>query len=197
MPKKETSAARSVRYALLRATRTYFYLFGAFSATTIVADAWNLFERELTWQRWALTAALLSVNVVVWIIVRADSLSEKYYRLLVWVLVAESLALACFVTYYERGMSSRGVALFAIPIATSAILLSKVTIYGTAALASAAYLTCCTKYFYDYFNEGYKVELYTTIGFYVASFFVLAVLLRIVVKAKLDLATPVRSTARK
>ena len=53
--------------------------------------------------------------------------------------------------------------------------------FGTAALSTAAYIMAATRYFYVNFNEGYKIELYTTLALYSVSFFILAALLWVVV----------------
>jgi len=76
-----------------------------------------------------------------------------------------------------RGMASRAVLLFCLPIAMSAALRSKTALYGTAAVSAMAYSLAAIKYFMDYPSEGYKVELYGDVLFYSALFFVLAAML--------------------
>jgi hypothetical protein len=79
-------------------------------------------------------------------------------------------------------MASRAVLLYIVPIVVSAVLLSRVAVLMTAALATSAYVLTAIKYFVDYFNEGYKAELYTEVGFYCAMFFVVAALLATIIR---------------
>lgn len=160
----------------------HFGLVAAYAVFILSSDAWNLVTRELTSQRWLMFGLLLIVTTIVWYLARGDAKGSTYYRVLVIALVLADIALASFAIYTERGMSSRGVALYAIPIVSSAVLLSRTALFGTAALCTAAYVMAATRYFYVYFNEGYKIELYSTLGLYSAGFFVLAGLLWIVVR---------------
>ena len=43
-------------------------------------------------------------------------------------------------------------------------------------------MLAAVKYFVDFFNEGYKAELYIEVGFYAAMFFVLAALLSTILR---------------
>lgn len=162
--------------------RVHFGLIAAYAVFILASDAWGLVTRELTSQRWLVFGALLIVVTIVWYLSRNTSRNVNYYRALILILVLADIALATFAIYTERGMSSRGVALYAIPIVSSAALLSRTALFGTAALCTAAYIMAATRYFYVYFNEGYKIELYSTLGLYSAGFFVLAALLWVVLR---------------
>jgi hypothetical protein len=63
---------------------------------------------------------------------------------------------------------------------------------GTALLCAATYLFATTKYFYDFFNEGYRVQLYGEIFFFSSIFIVAAGLL-----ANLVHATTVQNSKNK
>lgn len=165
----------------VRLARVHFGLVVAYAIFIVASDAWNLVTRQLTSQRWLMCGLLLVVTTIVWLLARGRVKNDNYYRFLIFALVAVDIALAAFAIYTERGMASRGVALFAIPIVASAVLLSRAAIFGTAALCTATYVMAATRYFYVNFNEGYKIELYGTLALYSASFFVLAAILWIVV----------------
>lgn len=169
--------------SVIRLARVHFGLAAAYAVFIIASDAWNLVARQLTSERWLMFGILLVVTTVVWLLARGNVKNDNYYRALVVALILVDIALASFAIYTERGMSSRGVALYAIPIVSSAVMLSRTAVFGTAALCTAAYVMTATRYFYVNFNEGYKVELYGTLAFYSATFFVLAAVLWIVISA--------------
>lgn len=175
-----------LQLATLRLARIHFLLTLAYSVILIASDAWGLITRELVWQRWAVAMVMLGVTTLVWYLAHGNMKSTTYYKVLIALLVVLDIALATFVVYTERGMASRGVALYALPIAVSAVMLNRSAVYGTAALCTATYVVAVTRYFFVFFNEGYKAELYTTLGFYSAGFFVLAAIMWVVMKAKFD-----------
>lgn len=178
------TSALNLRLNTISLARVHFGLVAAYAVFILASDAWNLVSRELTSQRWIMFGILLIVTTVVWFLARSATKNANYYRALVLALVLADIALATFAIYTERGMSSRGVALYAIPIVSSTVLLSRTALFGTAALCTAAYVMAATRYFYVYFNEGYKIELYSTLGLYSAGFFVLAAALWIVVRSR-------------
>lgn len=167
----------------IKLARVHFGLAAAYAVYIIASDAWNLVARQLTSERWLMFGILLIVTTMVWLLARGSAKNDNYYRALVVAMVLVDIALASFAVYTERGMSSRGVALYAIPIVSSAVLLSRTAIFGAATLCTAAYVMVATRYFYVNFNEGYKIELYSTLALYSAGFFVLAAILWIVVSA--------------
>jgi hypothetical protein len=177
----KTSGVGSVQASATRLARASLALCAAYAVFILGADAWNLVTRELTSQRWLMFGALLIISAVAWALARNAGRSSTYYRALICLMIFGQLALATFTIYTERGMSSRGVALFALPIASSVLLASRRAIYAVAALSTACYVMSATRYFYVYFNEGYKIELYSTLFLYSASFFVLAAILAVVV----------------
>ncbi len=133
-----------------------------------------------------MAGVLLIANTAIWYLARVNARSNSYYRLLIIGIVALGIILATFTVYTERGMASRGVALYALPIASAAALLNRSAIFGAAAISTAAYVLAATRYFYVFFNEGYKVELYTTLAFYSGTFFVFAAILWIVIGPNKD-----------
>src|SRR5690606_10929252 len=97
-------------------------------------------------------------------------------------LILADILIASFSVYTQRGMASRAVLLYIIPILVAASLGKRVVLFGAALLGIAAYTTTAIMYFVLNFNEGYKVELYGEIGFYSAIFLLVASLLWGVVK---------------
>ena len=182
MAKKTVDFSDWLRPSLIRIARFHYLLLGVYAVQTIVMDAWHIIVPEIVLQRWIAAALLLSITAVVWYLAHNRSNDIPTYKRLVFMLITADIFMAAFNVYIERGMASRATLLFAIPIAVSAVLLSRSAIYATAALSTAAYLTAAVSYFVLNFNEGYKTELYAVTGFYVAIFFVLAGLLSSLIK---------------
>lgn len=166
---------------VLSLARVHFFYVLAFVAAIMIYDSWKLITPEAVLQRWTVATVMLVTTTLVWYSVRKISTIELH-KTFVYVFILLDIVVAMYLTYAERGMASRAVALFAIPIAVAAVLRSRSALFGTALLSTAAYSFAAVKYFVDYFNEGYKIELYGTIGFYSAMFFVLTALLWIVVQ---------------
>jgi hypothetical protein len=59
-----------------------------------------------------------------------------------------------------------------------------VALVATATLAAAAYAAAAAKYFFDFYGEGYRVQLYGQIVFFGLLFYALAWLLLVVAEAK-------------
>lgn len=167
---------------VIRLCRVHFYLLGIYALYIIASDATHLITPVLVYKRWLATALLLSLVGAVWYAARNAQKAANYYRFLIYALIAADIAFAGFNVYTQRGMASRAVVLFAIPIIVSSLLLSRVAVFLTAILSTAVYVLSAVKYFVDFFNEGYKAELYIEVGFYVGIFFVLAALLSTIIR---------------
>lgn len=167
---------------VIRAARTHFYIVFAYGAVLIAADAGRLYSPTDILQRWKLAAIMLSLAAIVWYAARRYVKTNSYYQLLAYTLIIVDIWVAASSVYTERGMASNAVAMFAFPIAVSTILYSRTALFMTATLCTAAYWFACVRYFVLNFNQGYKLELYTTLSFYSMGFFLLAALLWIVVR---------------
>jgi hypothetical protein len=161
----------------VRVARLHFFYVLVFAVSIIAYDAWKLITSQALIERWTLAVVMLSVTTIVWFLARNTSQSMRVYQLLLFAVIAMDILFAGYAVYFGRGMSSRGVALFAIPIVVSAVTLSRSAIYATATLCTGAYTYAALKYFTDNPSEGYKVELYGDLLFYAATFFLLASLL--------------------
>lgn len=166
--------------SLIRLCKIHLILTGIYGIYIAASNATNLVIPQVIQQR-LIAGVLLAIGVgLVWNFARGKN-SASYYRRLVYVLILLDIAFAAFSIYTQRGMASRGVMLFGLPIVVSAILLSNKALYVTAALCMGVYSMAATKYFLDYFNEGYRAELIIEVGFYCAVFIILASILSILV----------------
>jgi hypothetical protein len=167
----------------VRVARLHFVFVFLYAASVIAYDAWKLITTEALLERWTVAVIMLVVTTVVWFIARNTTLSATAYRGLLYALIVMDIVTASYSVYSGRGMASRGVALFALPIVVSAITLSRSAIFATASLSVGAYSYAAIKYFTDNPSEGYKVELYGDVLFYSASFFILAAVLWALVRS--------------
>ena len=119
MAKRQNSDVTLLQNSAIRLSRVHFWLIGGYAAVLLATDAWNLITRQLVWQRWALVCTMIIVTTFVWYLARANLKTVAYYRLLIIALVLMDIGLATFAVYTERGMASRGVALYALAIVSS------------------------------------------------------------------------------
>lgn len=133
-------------------------------------------------QRWLAGCALLVAVSAIWFLAHNANNDIPTYKRLVFGIVLSDIAFAAFNVYVQRGMAAKAVFLFAVPIISAAILLNRAAVFSVAALSTAAYITATVSYFVMNFNEGYKTELYSEVGFYCAAFFALAALLSAIIR---------------
>lgn len=181
---KNNSLANRFQASALSASRIQFYLLGVYAFYIIISDAWNLIAPQLSLQRWTAAAVSLAVSAAIWYCARFSGRTTTYYKSLISLLVVWGIVFATFNVYTQRGMASRAVMLYAIPIIISAMLLSRAAIFASAAFSTAAYVLAAVRYFVVHPGEGYKVELYAEVFFYCAVFFVTAALLWVNLKPK-------------
>ena len=167
---------------LIRVCRVHFVFIAVYALYTIAADTTRLITTDLVLRRWTANGALLVGIAIIWYMARYNIKNSNYYRLLIYGVILLDIMMATFNVYTQRGMAARAVMLFAVPIAVSALLLSRTALFLTATLCTAAYFLAAVKYFVDFFNEGFKAELYIEVGFYCALFFILAAVLSIVIR---------------
>ncbi len=174
---------------VIRLARVHFLFVAVFSMQTIMHDAWNLIAPNAVLYRWILSASLLVITTAVWYLAKNTITSTLGYKLLIFLLIIADITAASMNVYAERGMASLAVALYAIPIAVSAVLLSRAALFATAALAAAAYSATAVAYFVLNFNEGYKYQLYSEVGLYSFMFFILASLIWIAIRTRRQSST--------
>lgn len=171
-----------LRARLRRLSAVHFLLLLAVVVQIIVFDAGKLIPPEVVLQRWVATGLLAAVVTGVWYAAHNRLGDEKTLKKLAGILIVSDIAFASFATYSQRGMASRAVVLFIIPIIVAAAINRRTAILATAFLCVAAYMGTCVAYFVLNFNEGYKLELYGETGFYAALFIIIGLLLWSLVK---------------
>lgn len=184
MTKKQVSYKAWLQTGLIRTCRVHFVFIAVYTLYIIAADATKLIVPSLVLQRWTMNAVVLTGIVCVWYLARSSAKTSNYYRALFAAVIFLDIAMATFNVYSQRGMASRAVILYSIPIVVSALLLNRLALFLTATLCTVGYVLAAVKYFVDYFNEGYKAELYIEVAFYAATFFVLAGVLSILIRFK-------------
>ncbi len=184
MSQQHKNQTAQLKIGTLRVSRIHFLYAAALVAQVIIYDAWKLITPQALLQRWLVAAALLATTTVVWLLAKSRPLTAAGYRNLVYLLVLVDIFVASFAVYTQRGMASRGVFLYVIPIITAAVLASRSTILATTILSVAAYTTTTLAYFVLNFNEGYKIELYGEVGFYSVALFIVGFLVWAAVRPK-------------
>jgi len=166
MPKPKKHELRNgERSALIRISKIHV-LIGIFLIAQIAAyDATKLITPEMVLKRWVFTGTLLLGAATCWYLARLND-TKTVIRNLVWFLISIDLIFASFSLYTQRGMASRAVILFVLPILVAATMKRLGMILITAAASAIIYSTTAVAYFVLNFNEGYKIELYGEIGFY-------------------------------
>jgi len=148
----------------------------------ILFDASKLVAPDIVKQRWVCVAAFVVACAIIAYLVKINPKKVKFHKILIFALITVDIAFAAFNVYISRGMASRAVMLFVVPLMVAALLMSLSALLLTATVCAAVYIATAVSYFVNNFNEGYKVELYGEVGFYAAMFFVVAYLLWAVVK---------------
>lgn len=171
---------------LIRLCRIHFAFVATYVVYIIASDATNLIVPKVVLQRWTTAAVLLVGTSILWYLARGNVKNSNYYRSLISLLIVLDIGLATFSIYTQRGMASRAVILFAVPIVVSSVLLSRTAIFLVATLSATAYSLAAVKYFVDFFNEGYKAELYIEVGFYCVTFYILAAVLNVMIRFKTE-----------
>jgi hypothetical protein len=182
MAKKSKTLNQWLQTAAVRTTRVHFLFIGAYILATIIFDSWNLYTHEAVTQLWTAAGVLLVINTALWFLARQDYVNKSLYVFHIITLVLADIAFAGYNVYWQQGLSSKSVLLFTVPIVTAAVLRSRSILFGTATLCAATYSTVSVRYFFENYGQGYRIELWGTIGLYSAVFFILALLLLIVIK---------------
>jgi len=184
MAKKSSGVGNWLQATAVRVTRVHFLYAACYMASIVVFDSWNLFAHDAIANRWLVAVILLAINTVCWYIARIKFSSNTIYLIVVLTLIVIDIIFAATNVYWERGLASKAVALFAIPIITAAALRSRSTVLAAASLSTAAYSLAAIRYYNLHYGESFRVELYGYVGFYCAMFFILAGLLLIIIQPK-------------
>jgi hypothetical protein len=168
----------------VRVSRIHFIYVAAYMAAIIVFDSWNLFTHVEISNRWTIAAVLLILNTICWYVARIRFSADTIYIVLILFLVIADIIFAATNVYWERGLASKSVALFTIPIVTAACLRSRSTVLAATSLSMAAYSLSTIRYYNLHYGESFRVELWGYVGFFCAVFFILALLLNVIIQPK-------------
>ena len=168
----------------VRVTRIHFFYVAAYISSIVIFDSWNLYTHSSIGDRWTIACILLVVNTVCWYIARIKFAKESIYILLVLAIIIADIIFATANIYWERGLASKAVILFALPIVTAATLRSRSTLLAVASLCTAAYSGSVVRYYNMHYGESLRVELYGYVGLFCALFFILAALLLVITQPK-------------
>jgi hypothetical protein len=179
---KSTKTKKSDDLDVTKVSRTLFFLVGVLALTVVIFDSGNLITREAVNQRWLLLTILFGANTTAWFLGSLPELKKPVtYGLSLLLVVA-----AGFMTYWERGMSSTSTILYILPLLVIATLQNRHALQGMAALSAGTYSFAAVRYFNDYFNEGYRVQLWGNLAQYIGIIFVSAWLIMILVGLRKD-----------
>ena len=163
----------------LRITRVHFAYIAFYAFAVVIFDTWNLLTHEAVAQRWTAAAIMLVLTTVLWYATRLNILSSARHLIIIWAIIISDILFASWNVYNTRGMASKAVALFFVPIITAALLKSRSTLLAATSFSVAGYSLAAVRYFNLHYGEGYRVELYGEVFFYSAMFFVASWLLMI------------------
>lgn len=182
MAKKSTPSNRWLQTNTVRVTRTHFFLVGFYLLSVIIFDSWNLYTHQATSQLWTAGGVLLTCIVLLWLVARMKFKNYWIYVAITLALVVVDMLFASYIIWWQHGLASKAVILYAVPIVTAATLRSRSILLAVTTLSAVLYSTTSVRYFYQNYGFSYRVELYGTIGFYSAVMFVLAWLLLIIIR---------------
>lgn len=182
MAKKSTSAAGWLQTTTVRLTRIHFFYVGAFLLQVVIFDSWNLYTHDATSQLWTAGGLLLAANVILWLVARLKVANYWFYVAVALALIVADISFASYLVYWQRGLYSKAEMLYVVPIICAAALRSRSILLATTTLSAAAYSTVSVRYFFNHYGMGYRVELWGTVAFFSAMFFVLALLLMIIIR---------------
>ncbi|MDQ2973756.1 MAG: hypothetical protein M3Q79_04775 [bacterium] len=170
--------------SLLGAVKIHFYFIVVYAAYTGLSKAWNVITNEASLWRWVALGILSVIVITVWWLSRQTNKAHGYYKLLLQTLIVSDVLFASFNVFSQRGMASRAVALYALPIIVAACLLKVRWLVATTLLCAVSYIFSAWWYFHTHFNEGYKAELVFEVGFYSLFFMVLGASLLVLIRPK-------------
>ena len=170
---------------LTRITRTLYFMIAAVALSIVIFDAGNLIPREAVISRWTLLSILFAANTVAWFI--AAQVTIRSIRIIaVFGLSLLLLTFAGLMTYWERGMASTSTLLYALPLLTVATARDRHALIATAALSAGTYALAAVRYFNDFFNEGYRIQLWGNIVLYISLIFICTWLIMIIAGLRHD-----------
>lgn len=186
MAKKAVTKKQDLNLAITRVTRTVYFVLAFYALSIVIFDSGNLITRESIIDRWLLFTVVLVVNTLAWY--AASQKKSMFNRPSASILLLSLflVAFAGFNTYWERGMASTSTILYALPILVVATLKSRHALIAITTLSAGMYSFAAVKYFNDFFNEGYRIQLWGQIVLYSGVIFALAWLVMVVTGLRHD-----------
>lgn len=164
--------------------KAHFAYTAVYMLTIVVFDAWNLITPSAIVDRWLVASLLLIVTSITWYVVKQQYHPAFYYHVLAYALILVDLFVATFSVYTQRGIASKAVLLYVIPIATAVVLYSRAAVLAISLISIALYSAANVYYFYEHPGQAYKVELYGETIFYGAVLVLVAYLMWILQDTK-------------
>lgn len=186
MAKSKTRAvsAELAALTLTRLTRTIYFVLVLYVIVMVLFDSGNLIQREAIIDRITLVFIVMVINTIAWYAASERALPLKNAS--VYILTILLIAFAGFNTYWERGMASTSTILYALPLLTAALVKNRHALIATAALCASTYSFASIKYFNDFFNEGYRIQLWGTLLLQCGIFFGVTWLIMIIAGLRHD-----------
>lgn len=175
--KKQKITFQSLYQRLLRVTRAHFYLVIAYFVATIAFDSWNLYTHEVIFKRWFYSGILAILICLIWFGIKRYGKSHRTLTYLAYILILADILFAGVNVYLDRGMASKYVVLFILPLIIATQLMRRSVLLATAGISAAAYSIASVSYFHNFYGEGYRIQLYGEVGFYCALIFIFALTL--------------------
>lgn len=185
MAKRHSVSKFSSNLTITRITRSVYFLLGFYALSIIIFDSGNLITREAVIQRWSLASVVLLINTLVWLIASGKN-RHITNHMAVYILTAGFITFAGFTTYWERGMASTSTVFYILPLLVVATIKNRHALLATAVLSAGTYAFTTVKYFNDFFNEGYRIQLWGHIVLYSGTILVSAWLIMIVAGLRHD-----------
>lgn len=176
---KQTDLMHDIRHIVLRISRVHFFYILAYMVSIAVFDSGNLISHEQVTWRWTAAGSLMVVDIIIWYLCRAKLRSKTLYKTLLAILIVCDILFASVNVFWSRGMASKYVFLYAVPIISAGLSRSRSLLMASAGLSVAAYSMTVVKYFNDNYGQGYRIELWGEQIFYGLMFFVIAWLMMI------------------
>jgi hypothetical protein len=184
--KKKKSTNKPQVNSLTRVTRSIYFALGFYVLSIIVFDSGNLITRDAVIDRWTLATGLLAINTVIWYIASQTGIKQNKQHIATYILTTTLLIFAGFTTYWERGMASTSTIFYVLPLLVIATIKNRHALLTTAIVSSATYGYAGVKYFNDFFNEGYRVQLWGHLVLYVGMIFTVTWLIMVIAGLRKD-----------
>jgi hypothetical protein len=181
---KPSNYETALRGRILHAIHWQFVLLIAYAASIIAFDSWNLITHEVVAKRWTYAGVMAILTVITWFILKKYAKSKNSINALTYLLITANIFFSTINVYTQRGMASKAVMLYVIPLLIASKTSSKITLWATAGLSICAYTIASVRYFHLFYGEGYRIELYGEVGFYSALILIIAGILSPAIKKR-------------